>query len=90
MIIRVKVKPNSSKQSVESENHQRVFHNSCNPTGVEFGADRYLVHVKSEPENDKANIEMIKLLSKNLGIPENSFHIKFGRTSNEKIIEVRF
>jgi uncharacterized protein len=73
MIIRVKVKPNSSKQSVES-----------------FGADRYLVHVKSEPENDKANIEMIKLLSKNLGVPENSFHIKFGRTSNEKIIEVRF
>jgi uncharacterized protein len=73
MIIRVKVKPNSSKQSVES-----------------FGNDRYLVHVKSAPENDKANIEMIKLLSKHLGVPEKSFHINFGRTSHEKIIDIKF
>lgn len=73
MKIRVKVKPNSSKQSVES-----------------FGADRYLVHVKSEPENDKANIEMIKLLSKHLGVPEKSFNITFGRTGHEKIIDIRF
>ncbi len=39
MIIRVKVKPNSSKQSVES-----------------FGNGRYLVYLKSVPENGKANI----------------------------------
>ena len=37
-IINVKVKPNSSKQEVES-----------------FGDNRYLVYLKSEPENNKAN-----------------------------------
>ena len=73
MILNVKVKPNSSKQEVES-----------------FGGGRYLVYVKSEPENNKANDEMIKLLSKELGVPQNSMKIKFGQTSNNKIVEIRF
>ena len=73
MIIHVKVKPNSSKQQVES-----------------FGNNRYLVYLKSVPENDKANIELLNLLSKELGVPPKSLSIKFGRTSDEKIIEIRF
>lgn len=73
MIIRVKVKPNSSKQSVES-----------------FGNGRYLVYLKSEPENGKANIELLNLLSKELGVPPKSLKIKFGQTSDEKIIEINF
>ena len=72
MIIHVKVKPNSSKQEIES-----------------FGGGRYLVYLKSAPENDKANIELINLLSKELGVPPKSFTIKFGRTSDKKIIEIR-
>ncbi len=72
MIIHVKVKPNSPKQSIES-----------------FGAGRYLVYLKAVPENDKANIELINLLSKELGVPPKSFTIKFGRTSDKKIIEIR-
>lgn len=73
MIIRVKVKPNSSKQSVES-----------------FGDNRYLVHVKSSPENGEANVEVIKLLSKELGVPPKALHINFGKTAHDKIIEVKF
>lgn len=73
MIIRVKVKPNSSKQSVES-----------------FGDGRYLVYLKAVPENGKANNELLNLLSKELGVPPKSMKIKFGQTSDEKIIEVRF
>lgn len=73
MIIRVKVKPNSSKQSVES-----------------FGNGRYLVYLKSVPENGKANIELLNLLSKELGVPPKSLKIKFGQTSDEKIIEFGF
>jgi hypothetical protein len=73
MIIKVKVKPNSSRREVES-----------------FGGGRYFAYVKSAPENGKANIELINLLSKELGVPPKSFNIKFGRTSNEKIIEVNF
>ncbi len=72
MIIHVKVKPNSSKQEIES-----------------FGNKRYLVYLKSVPENDKANIELINLLSKELGVPPKKFSIKFGRTSSEKIIEIK-
>lgn len=73
MIIRVKVKTNSSKQSVES-----------------FGDNRYLVHVKSSPENNEANVELLKLLSKELGVPPKALHINFGRTSDEKLVEVKF
>jgi uncharacterized protein YggU (UPF0235/DUF167 family) len=72
MIIHVRVKPNSSKQKIES-----------------FGGGRYLVYLKSAPENDRANIELINLLSKELGVPPKSFAIKFGRSSDKKIIEIR-
>ena len=73
MIVHVKVKPNSSKQHIES-----------------FGNGRYLVYLKSPPENDKANIEMMNLLSKELGVPPKSLSIKFGRISNEKTVEIKY
>lgn len=73
MIIRVKVKPNSSKNEVES-----------------FGNNRYLVYLKEPPENNRANLELIKILSKELGVPPKSLEIKFGKTSNEKLIEIKF
>jgi uncharacterized protein len=73
MILHVKVKPNSSKQSVEN-----------------FGNGRYLIYLKSPPENNKANIELINLLSKELGVPPKSININFGKTSNEKMIEIKF
>ena len=53
-----------------------------------FGDNRYLVYLKSEPENDKANIELINLLSKHFGIPTGRIKIKFGRTSNNKVIDI--
>ena len=31
---------------------------------VRFGNNRFLIYLKSEPENNKANIEMINLLSR--------------------------
>ncbi len=73
MIIHVKVKPNSSKNEVES-----------------FGDNRYLVYVKEPPENNKANLALIKILSKELGVPQKSLEIKFGKSSHEKIVEIKF
>ncbi|HTZ41805.1 MAG TPA: DUF167 domain-containing protein [Candidatus Omnitrophota bacterium] len=73
MIIHVKVKPNSSKQSVEN-----------------FGNGRYLVYLKSPPEDNKANIELINLLSKELGVPPKSLAITFGKTGDEKLVEIKF
>ncbi len=70
--------------------HVKVKPNSSKREVENFGNGRYLVYAKSPPENDKANIEMLKLLSKELGVPSKSFDIKFGRSSDEKIIEIKF
>ena len=71
MIIKVKVKTENSKQSIES-----------------FGNNMYLVYLTSEPENNKANLELISLLSKYFGIPLSRIKIKFGLTSKEKVVEL--
>ncbi len=67
----------------------KVKPNSSKREIESFGDNRYLVHLKEPPENDRANIELINLLSKELGVPPKSLQIKFGRTGNEKIIEIR-
>jgi uncharacterized protein len=53
-----------------------------------FGDLRYLVYLKSEPENNKANIELINLLSHYFKIPAKNIKIKSGLTSRDKIIEL--
>lgn len=68
----------------------KVKPNSPKQKIVEFGDFRYLVYLKSAPENDKANIELINLMSKHLGVPAKTIYITFGRTSNDKILEVKF
>jgi len=69
--------------------HVKVKPNSSKREVESFGNSRYLVYLKSPPENDRANMELINLLSKELGVPPSQFKIKFGRTSDEKIIEIR-
>ena len=68
--------------------HVKVKPNSPQQKIVEFGGFRYLVYLKESPENNKANIELINLLSKHLGVPHNRIHIKFGATGEDKILEV--
>ncbi|MEK6883804.1 MAG: DUF167 domain-containing protein [Nanoarchaeota archaeon] len=46
----------------------------------------YTVHLKSPPENNKANIELIKLLKKHFKAKE--VKIKSGLTSKKKLVEV--
>ena len=69
--------------------HVNVKTNSSKPHVESFGGGRYLVYVKSAPENNEANVEVIKILSKELGVPPNSIKIKFGQTSNKKLIEIK-
>jgi len=52
---------------------------------IEEKIDFYLVKVKSSPENNKANIELIKILKKYF---KKEIKIKSGFTSRNKIIEV--
>ena len=46
----------------------------------------YVVYVKSAPENNKANLELIKLLKKYFG---REIEIKSGFTSRKKRIEIK-
>ncbi|MCK9595825.1 DUF167 domain-containing protein [Candidatus Pacearchaeota archaeon] len=69
--------------------HVKVKPNSSKQKIENFGDGHYLVYLKSAPENDKANTELINLLSKDFGTPVKQFHIKFGRTGDKKIIEIR-
>ncbi len=68
--------------------HIKVKPNSSEQKIVDFGEHRYLIYLKSQPENDKANIELINLLSKHFGVAPKKFHIAFGRTSSEKTIDI--
>jgi uncharacterized protein len=66
----------------------KVKPNSSKQKIENFGGERYLIYLKSEPENNRANIELINFLSKEFGVPTKSIKIKFGQTSDKKIIEI--
>lgn len=53
-----------------------------------FGGSRYLVYLTSEAEHNKANKELINLLSHYFGIPVGRIKIKFGQTEKDKVIEL--
>lgn len=55
---------------------------------VKFGDNRYLVYVTSEPENNKANLELIGMLSKYFGVPPARVKIKFGLSGSDKLVEI--
>ena len=67
MMIHIKVKPNSSEQSIEK---------------IE---EVYVVKLKSPPEEGKANLELIKILTKYFGF---EVKIKSGFKSRHKIVQV--
>lgn len=55
---------------------------------IQISETKYIANVKSPPQNNKANIELIKILSKHFSIPQNQIRIKTP-SSREKIIEVK-
>lgn len=69
MIISVNVKTNQKHPSVTFDGEKKS----------------YLVCVKSPPENNRANVEVIKLISKHLGKKARIFS---GLTSKRKLISV--
>jgi hypothetical protein len=68
--------------------HVKVKTKSSKQEIVEFGDHRYLIYLKSAPENNEANIEMIKLLSKHFGVPSGRIRIIAGQFNNEKLLDV--
>jgi uncharacterized protein YggU (UPF0235/DUF167 family) len=53
----------------------------------DFGDHKYLVHLTCVPEHNKANTELINLMSKHLGVPPLRLKIISGLTSRDKILE---
>ncbi len=52
---------------------------------IEKKEDFYIVRLKSSPENNKANLELIKFLKKHF---KKDVKIKSGFTSRKKIVEL--
>lgn len=53
------------------------------------GSALYKIYVTAAPEDGKANVAVIKLLAKALGIAKSSLSITHGHTSREKIIKIK-
>jgi uncharacterized protein len=54
----------------------------------EFDEKNNLAYLKSPPQDNKANIELIKLLAKHFKVSSSQVKIKKGLTSREKAIEI--
>jgi len=53
-----------------------------------FGDNRFLVYLESPAENNEANIELIRLMARHLGIPSTKLKIISGLSGRDKTLEV--
>ena len=56
---------------------------------IEEKPDLLIISLKSPPENNQANIELIKILAKHFDLDAKKIKILKGKTSRNKIIEVK-
>jgi uncharacterized protein YggU (UPF0235/DUF167 family) len=68
--------------------HAKVKPNSKEEKIEKIGENEYKIDVKEPAENNKANIRVINLLSKELGTSHKNIKIK-NPTSRDKLIEVK-
>ncbi len=55
---------------------------------VKIDEDEYNVYLKSPPENNKANLELIGLIAKYFNTNHHNIRIKRGLKSRDKILEI--
>lgn len=60
-----------------------------NSSKSEFDEKNSLVYLKSVPQENKANIELIKLLAKHFKVSSSQVKIIKGLSSREKIIRIK-
>lgn len=53
-----------------------------------FGNNRYLVYLISQMSESDANLELITLISRKLGVPPGRIKITKGEGSTDKVIEL--
>ena len=66
----------------------RVKPNCSEQKVVKFDTNRFLIYLESSAENNEANIELVKMLSKHYGVPFKNIKFKSGLTSRDKILEI--
>ena len=54
--------------------------------GVELGEGRVLIKVRVKPEDGKANVEVLELLAKALGIATSRLQLLRGATGRDKLV----
>ena len=52
-------------------------------------SDGYVVRVKAQPKEGKANVAVIKLLAEYFGVTKSSVRITSGLSGRNKIVEIR-
>lgn len=75
--IRIKVIPKSPKTELKG-----ILEDS-------EGEKTYKIAVKAPPEKGKANVELIKFLSKELSVPKENISIISGATDRVKLIRIK-
>ncbi len=68
----------------------RVRANSSESKIEDFGDYKFLVYVKSPAEDNKANIEMLNLVAKHIGVPATKLRIISGASGKDKTIEISY
>lgn len=53
-----------------------------------FGNSMYIISLVSK-DHDSANVELVRLLSRNLGLPPGRIVVQGGMQSNDKMVELR-
>ena len=66
----------------------KVKPNSKKQEVVKISKDKYVISLKKPSIDNKANFELIKLLSKELKVSSKSINIIKGLTSRNKIIKI--
>lgn len=55
---------------------------------IKIGENEYTAYLKKQPEKGKANIELIKMIARELGVSPREVHIK-NPASRKKIVEIK-
>lgn len=55
---------------------------------IEKADNYYIAYIKEQPIENRANIALIKLLSKYFNVPKSKINIRAGIKSRNKIIEI--
>ncbi|MEK6936168.1 MAG: DUF167 domain-containing protein [Nanoarchaeota archaeon] len=67
----------------------KVKPNSENQSIIKISDTEYKIHLKSFPEDNKANIELLKLLKKYFKEKYENINVIKGLKSKDKIVEIK-